>query len=95
MNIISEIQALPRRSQLELAVMILKRHKPTLCDLAEAGGVSDSTARRWFLTRRERDEANAKDSLRYHRRKLVPPDGTILQRMDASIAAMLNRKATQ
>lgn len=94
MNLIGEIQDLPRRSQLELAAMILKRHKPTINDLAEAGGVSDSTARRWFLTESQRKDANLSDADRYRQRGHQPLDPIISQRMDASIAAMLHNRAT-
>ena len=88
MNIIEEIQSLPRRSQLELAVMILKKHKPTLGDLAEAGGISDKTAARWFLTRQERNTERDKDAERYRRRNSGPIDPELSARMDASLAAM-------
>ena len=92
MNIIEEIQSLPRRSQLELAVMILKKHKPTLGDLAEAGGISDSTARRWFLTENQRKSAAAKDREQYRQSQSRPLHPDIAARMDASVAALLNRR---
>ena len=92
MNLIDEILSLPRRSQIELAAMILKKFRPTLDDLADAGGVSGTTAARWFLTRQEREATAAKDRERYHLSKSKPMHPDLSARMDASIAALLNRR---
>jgi hypothetical protein len=48
MNIIIEIDRLPRQSRLALAAHVIKQDRPSIGQLADAAGADDNTVRGWL-----------------------------------------------